>query len=58
MGSEEAPPERGKAPGVVQLKRSWSYSSLATAQMALLGTDNVCTEFVLYGTIGAFAGTS
>lgn len=35
----------------------WSYSSLATAQMALLGTDNVCTEFVLYSTIGALAGT-
>lgn len=30
---------------------------MATAQMALLGTVNVCTEFVLYGTIGALAGT-
>lgn len=39
------------------LPRFTGHASNATAQMALLGTVNVCTEFLLYGSIGVLAGT-
>lgn len=40
------------------LPRFTGHASNTTAQMALLGAVNVCTEFVLYGGIGVLAGTS
>ena len=39
------------------LPRFTGHASNTTAQMALLGAVNVCTEFVLYGGIGVLAGT-
>lgn len=39
------------------LPRFTGHASNTTAQMALLGAVNVCTEFLLYGAIGALAGT-
>ena len=39
------------------LPRFAGHATNTTAQMALLGTVNVCAELVLYGTIGALAGT-
>lgn len=39
------------------LPRFTGHASNTTAQMALLGAVNVCTEFLLYGGIGALAGS-
>lgn len=39
------------------LPRFTGHASNTTLQMALLGAVNVCMEMLLYGTIGALAGT-